>query len=85
MIRLQEAPNITHNYAFKWDGDVIPLGDSVEYPCMENMAVGNDTTRKHNASTSSFVLYYEFIFQTPISVDTNRVYIIYMDSSIFYL
>jgi hypothetical protein len=26
---------------------------------------------------------YEFIFQTPISVDTNRVYIIYMDSSIF--
>ena len=51
-----EAPNITHNYAFKWDGDVIPLGDSVEYPCMEDMAVENDTTRKHNASTSSFVL-----------------------------
>jgi hypothetical protein len=33
----------------------------------------------------SSYFYYEFIFQTPISVDTNRVYIIYMDSSIFYL
>ena len=51
-----EAPNITHNYAFQWDGDVIPLGESVEYPCMEDMALENDTTRKHNASTSSFVL-----------------------------
>ena len=27
--------------------------------------------------------YYDFVFQTPISIDTYRVYIIYMDSSIF--
>ena len=51
-----ESPNTTHNYAFTWDGKVVPLGQSVDYPCMENMAIENGTNWKENASTSSIVL-----------------------------
>ena len=51
-----EAPNLSHNYAYQWDEKVIPLGKYVEYPCMENMAVENNTANKVDASTSSFVL-----------------------------
>ena len=51
-----DSPNTPHNYAFEWDGEVVKLGESMEYPCKDDMAIENSTSWKHNASTSASVL-----------------------------
>ena len=50
-----ETPNITHNYAFTWDEDVIEIEDDYIYPCKEDMKIENDTDTKDDATPHSIV------------------------------
>ena len=50
-----ESPNITHNYAFTWDEDVIKLGQDYIYPCQDEMKIENDTDTKDQATPHSVV------------------------------
>ena len=50
-----EAPNMTHNYAFSWDNNVIHIDHSYHYPCKPGMRIENDTDTKYQASEYAVV------------------------------
>ena len=50
-----EIPNLSHNYAFSWDGGVIHIDHDYHYPCKSGMKIENDTATKDEASGYSIV------------------------------
>ena len=49
-------PNISgENYDFQWDGELVPLGADLIYPCQAGMKIENSTDTKEEASNSSII------------------------------
>ena len=50
-----ETPNLSHNYAFTWDKNVIPLDQDYHYPCQTGMRIENQTATKEEAAEHAVV------------------------------
>ena len=47
-----DAPNDSHNYNYQWNGNLIPIGTSISYPCKSNHYLEQDVYSKQQAAAN---------------------------------